>query len=151
MSWFNFIGLIFVAIILIPNIIFAYKNKDGFQNFYRNRTVELLEQIGRFGSFIFMFFTPPFLNSGFRSIDVKVAYITTGVILVVLYCLGWIVFRGENSLRKSLALSIIPSVLFIESGILSLNFPLTVFSLIFAPCHILISFKNAKSEGKNYD
>lgn len=149
MSWFNFIGLIFVAVILIPNIIFAAKNKDGFQNFYQNKFVEIFEQIGRFGCFITMFFTPPFLNLGFKINGAKTAYIITGAVLVALYCLGWIVFRKENSVRKSLALSIIPSVLFLESGLLSLNFPLIILSLIFAPCHIIISYKNAKAtEGK---
>ena len=142
MSWFNFIGLIFVVIILIPNIIFAYTNKDGFQNYYNNKIVETLEQIGRFGCFIFMFLTPPFLNLGFKINGAKTAYIITGIILVALYCLGWIVFRKENSVRKSLTLSILPSVLFLESGILSLNFSLIVLALIFAPCHIIISYKN---------
>lgn len=145
MSWFNFIGLIFVAVILIPNIIFAAKNKDGFQNFYRNKFVEIFEQIGRFGCFITMFFTPPFLNLGFKINGAKTAYIITGAVLVALYCLGWIVFGKENSVRKSLAFSIIPSVLFLESGLLSLNFPLIILSLIFAPCHIIISYKNAKA------
>lgn len=145
MSWFNFIGLIFVAVILIPNIIFAVKNKDGFQNFYQNKFVEIFEQIGRFGCFITMFFTPPFLNLGFKINGAKTAYIITGAVLVALYCLGWIVFGKENSVRKSLALSIIPSVLFLESGLLSLNFPLIILSLIFAPCHIIISYKNAKA------
>ena len=149
MSWFNFIGLIFVAVILIPNIIFAAKNKDGFQNFYQNKFVEIFEQIGRFGCFITMFFTPPFLNLGFKINGAKTAYIITGAVLVALYCLGWIVFGKENSVRKSLALSIIPSVLFLESGLLSLNFPLIILSLIFAPCHIIIRYKNAKAtEGK---
>ena len=149
MSWFNFIGLIFVAVILIPNIIFAAKNKDGFQNFYHNKFVEIFEQIGRFGCFITMFLTPPLLNLGFKINGAKTAYIITGAVLVALYCLGWIVFRKENSIRKSLALSIIPSLLFIESGLLSLNFPLIILSLIFAPCHIIISYKNAKAtEGK---
>ncbi|HCT16516.1 MAG TPA: hypothetical protein DIW36_03795 [Ruminococcaceae bacterium] len=145
MSWFNFIGLIFVAVILIPNIIFAAKNKDGFQNFYHNKFVEIFEQIGRFGCFITMFLTPPFLNLGFKINGAKTAYIITGAVLVALYCLGWIIFGKENSIRKSLALSIIPSLLFIESGLLSLNFPLIILSLIFAPCHIIISYKNAKA------
>lgn len=145
MSWFNFIGLIFVAVILIPNIIFAAKNKDGFQNLYHNKFVEVFEQIGRFGCFITMFFTPPFLNLGFKINGAKTAYIIAGAVLAVLYCLGWIVFRKESSVRKSLALSIIPSVLFLESGLLSLNFSLIILSLIFAPCHIIISYKNAKA------
>lgn len=151
MSWFNFIGLIFVVIILIPNIIFAYTNKDGFQNYYDNKLVEVLEQIGRFGSFLFMFFTPPFLNLGFKINNAKTIYIITGAILVALYCLGWIVFRKESSIRKSLVLSILPSILFIESGILSLNFSLIVLSLIFAPCHIIISYKNAAIQEKKHE
>lgn len=151
MSWFNFIGLIFVVIILIPNIIFAYTNKDGFQNNYSNKIVETLEQIGRFGCFAFMFFTPPFLNLGFKISSAKTAYIITGAILVALYCLGWIVFRKESSIRKSLVLSIIPSILFLESGILSLNFPLIVLALIFAPCHIIISYKNAAIQEEKHE
>ena len=98
-----------------------------------------------------MFFTPPFLNLGFKINNAKTIYIITGAILVVLYCLGWIVFRKESSIRKSLVLSILPSILFIESGILSLNFPLIVLSLIFAPCHIIISYKNAAMQGKKYE
>ena len=65
-----------------------------------------------------------------------------GVILVALYCLGWIVFWKEDSIRKSLYLSIIPSLLFIESGIISGNILLLIFAVIFAPCHILISYMN---------
>ena len=151
MLWFNFIGLIFVVIILIPNIIFAYTNKDGFQNYYHNKIVETLEQIGRFGCFIFMFLTPPFLNLGFKINGAKTAYIITGAILVALYCLGWIVFRKESSVRKSLALSILPSILFLESGILSLNFTLIVLALIFATCHIIISYKNAVIQEEKHE
>lgn len=151
MSWFNFLGLLFVVVILIPNIIFAVKNKDGFQNYYHNKIVETLEQIGRFGCFIFMFFTPPFLNIGFKSEGIKAAYIAVGTILVFLYCLGWLIFRKENSVRKSLVLSVLPSVLFFESGFLSLNFPLIVLSLVFAPCHIIISYKNAKATEEKYE
>ena len=58
-------------------------------------------------------------------------------------CLGWIVFWKEDSIRKSLYLSIIPSLLFIESGIISGNILLLIFAVIFAPCHILISYMNA--------
>lgn len=148
-SWFNYVGLIFVAVILIPNIIFAVKNRNGFQNSYNNKIVEMLEQVGRFGCFIFMFVTPPFLNIGFKSDGIRTAYIITGAVLTVLYCLGWIVFGNRNGVGKSLVLSIVPSILFLESGLFSLNFPLIVLSLVFAPCHILISYKNAKAQEDN--
>lgn len=54
MEWFNYIGLIFIAAIMLPNVIFAFTNKEGFKNYYNNKIIEALEQIGRFGCFIFM-------------------------------------------------------------------------------------------------
>ena len=53
MEWLNLFGLIFVAVILIPNIIFAAKCKDGFENKYKNKFIEIIEQTGRFGFMIF--------------------------------------------------------------------------------------------------
>lgn len=142
-KYFNIYGLIFVIIILFPNIIFAYSCKDGFENHYENKLVEIMEQIGRFGCFISMFLVIPFLNKGFWFKSGKIIYVALGIVLVTLYCIGWIIFWKEDSIRKSLYLSIVPSLLFIESGIISGNFQLLVFAIIFAPCHILISYMNS--------
>lgn len=144
MNFFNFYGMIFVVLILIPNVIFAYRHADGFENLYKNRSVEIFEQIGRFGSFILMIFSLPRVCIGFSTETVRKVYIIVGFLLVFLYILGWIVFRKEDSVRKSLVLSVLPSVLFFESGILSLNIPLIVTAAIFAPSHITISYMNAK-------
>ena len=35
MEWFNVFGLIFIAVIMIPNVVFAIKCKDGFDNKWR--------------------------------------------------------------------------------------------------------------------
>lgn len=142
-KYFNIYGLIFVIIILFPNIIFAYSCEDGFENHYENKLVEIMEQIGRFGCFISMFLVIPFLNKGFWFKSGKIIYVALGIVLVTLYCIGWIIFWKEDSIRKSLYLSIVPSLLFIESGIISGNFQLLVFAIIFAPCHILISYMNS--------
>lgn len=145
MEWFNFIGLIFVLVLLIPNIVFAVTHKDGFENGWHNKAVELFEQIGRFGCFILMFVSVPSLTRGFWFSGAETAYVILGSVLLFLYCLGWVVFWKESSVRKALLLSVIPSVLFIESGIFTLNIPLIVFSVIFAACHITLSYKNAKA------
>ncbi len=42
-----------------------------------------------------------------------------------------------------MALSIIPSAIFLFSGIISRSLLLTLSALLFAPSHILISYKNA--------
>lgn len=142
-KYVNFWGLVFVVIILIPNIVFAMTCKDGFENRYQNKLVETLEQIGRFGCFFSMFIMIPYMNKGYWFQQGKMIYLILGFLLVSLYCLGWIVFWKENSVRKSLYLSIVPSLLFLESGVLSGNILLLIFAVIFAPCHILISYWNA--------
>nr|WP_330381163.1 hypothetical protein [Agathobacter rectalis] len=54
MEWFNVFGLIFIAVIMIPNVVFAIKCKDGFDNKWNNKYVEVTEQVGRLGCFGFM-------------------------------------------------------------------------------------------------
>lgn len=141
MEWFNLAGLIFV-VLLIPNIIYAATNKGGFADNYHNKLVETGEQIGRFGCFILMFIQPSFVTLGYIYDGAQALYLILGIVLLALYCGGWIVFRKGNSIAKALTLSILPSVLFLESGILTLNIPLIVLSVLFAICHITISYKN---------
>lgn len=142
MDWFNLTGLIFVVVLLIPNIIYAATNKDGFACEFHNKLVETGEQIGRFGCFILMFIQPSFVTLGYIYDGAQTLYLILGIVLLALYCGGWIVFRKGNSIAKALTLSILPSVLFLESGILTLNVPLIVLSVVFAICHITISCKN---------
>ena len=49
MEWFNVFGLVFIAMIMNPNIIFAVKQKDDFENRNQNKEIEIIEQISRFG------------------------------------------------------------------------------------------------------
>ena len=51
MEWFNVFGLVFIVIIMIPNIVFEVRCKDGFENSWNNKAVETIEQIGRVGCF----------------------------------------------------------------------------------------------------
>lgn len=144
MNWFNIYGLIFIVIIMIPNIVFALKCKDGFANKYNNKFVELFEQIGRFGSFIFMILNIPKTYFGFYFNNGLILYLIVDSILVVLYCLIWAICFKKPSVFRALSLSIIPSILFFYSGVMIRSILLIIFSLIFAPCHILISYKNSK-------
>ena len=46
---------------MIPNILFALKYKTGFENNWKNKYIEVFEQIGRYGCFFTMIF-----NSGYE-------------------------------------------------------------------------------------
>ena len=86
MEWFNLFGLIFAAVILIPNIIFAAKCKDGFENKYKNKFIEIIEQTGRFGCFGFMIFNIPGTCWGFPGDEAFALYLIIDASLSVLYC-----------------------------------------------------------------
>ncbi len=143
MQWFNLYGLVFIIIIMIPNTVYAVNCKNGFNDLYKNKIIEAFEQIGRVGCLTTMIFNIPGTCLGFLSDKLLLAYILTDSVLVLIYCLIWIFCFNKNTVFKALSLSIIPSAVFIFSGILSRSLLLTLMSLIFAPCHIMISYKNA--------
>ena len=144
MEWFNVFGLVFIVIIMIPNVIFTIRCKEGFENKWSNKLAEFIEQIGRFGCFGFMIINIPGTWFGWWSDEAFAIYLVINTLLAALYCAIWGVGWRKNNIFRALALSIIPSVLFLFSGIMSRSFLLIVASIIFAPSHILISYQNAK-------
>ena len=144
MEWFNVFGLAFIVVIMIPNIVFAVRCKDGFENGWRNKAIEIVEQIGRFGCFGFMIFNIPGTWFGWCSNEAFAVYLIIDSLLIALYCAIWVIFWKKNNPFRALALSIIPSVVFLFSGSMNRSILLIISAVLFAPTHILISYKNAK-------
>ena len=145
MGWINIFGLVFMVIIMIPNVIFALKCRDGFENRQKNKLIEALEQIGRYGCFAFMVINIPKTWFGWASDEAFALYLIVDAVLIIAYCVIWAVCFKKNSVFRALSLSMIPSAIFLFSGIMSRSVLLMISALIFAPCHILISYKNARS------
>ncbi len=144
MGWFNIFGLVFIVVIMIPNIVFAIKCKEAFENKWSNKVVELLEQIGRFGCFGFMIFNVPGTWFGWWSDEAFAIYLVVDSLLIVLYCIIWVICWKKNNVFRALALSIIPAVVFMFSAVMSRSILLIIASMLFAPTHIMISYKNVK-------
>lgn len=142
MEWINIFGMLFMIIIMAPNIIYALKCKDGFENKWNNKIVELVEQIGRFGCFGCMVINIPGTWFGWWSDEAFAIYLIVNSVLITLYCVIWIICFRKNTVFRALALSIIPSVIFLFSGIMSRSVLLILTSVLFAPAHIVISYKN---------
>ena len=149
MIWFNYYGLIFMAIIMLPNIVYAVKHKNDVVYSFSNKAAEVLEQISRYACIIFMIFNVPYTWKGFYFPYAKVLYIIVNTILIVAYCLAWIITWNKSGIGKALVLSIIPSIVFLFSGVIIASIPLLVFAVIFSITHVLISFMNAKILGEN--
>ena len=145
MGWFNIFGLVFIVVIMIPNIVFAIKCKEAFENKWSNKVVELLEQIGRYGCFGFMIFNVPGTWFGWWSDEAFAIYLIVDSLLIVLYCIIWVICWKKNNVFRALALSIIPAVVFMFSAVMSRSILLIIASMLFAPTHIMISYKNVKN------
>lgn len=140
MDWLNGYGLLLLVLLMVPNIVYGIQCPDGFPDSCHHKLVETLEQIGRFGCMAFMILNFPTV----RFLWGKDLYLALGGGLMALYWLGWAVFWKENSLRKAVTLSILPSLLFLESGILTGNVLLMLLAMVFAYAHITISCQNIR-------
>lgn len=141
MSIFNIWGLVVVVLIMIPNIVWATKQKGKFESHYQNKTVETLEQIGRFGCFATMIVNIPYTFTGFYLTFGKEIYLGVNAVMVTSYLLGWVLCKQEG-ITKALVLSVVPSTMFLFSGIMIGSILLTTFAVIFCITHVLISYKN---------
>ena len=66
-GWINVFGTIIVVLMLVPNVVYALKNR-GEENRCTNRWMNLLEQIGRYGCIAFMWFPLLVGKFSFRSV-----------------------------------------------------------------------------------
>ena len=142
MSWFNYIGLIIVILLLVPNIIYAIKIKEELK--YQNKVLNNLENIGRYGSMFFMVFNIPYTWMQFYFNYAKYVYIGVNALLVIAYLVIYLIMWKKNNIVKSMLLSVIPSLIFVFSGVMIGSIPLILFGLLFSVTHIFISVKSAK-------
>ena len=144
MEFVNLFGMAFLAVIMIPNIVFAVKCKDGFANKVQNKRVEMIEQIGRFGCFGFMVIQIPGACFGWPSDEAFAAYLIVNALLVLAYCIAWVILWKSRSMLRALMLSGLPSIVFLFSGVMTRSVLLILSALLFAPAHIWISCKNVQ-------
>lgn len=145
MGFFNFWGLVIVTLILFPNIIYGFKHQPVPTRDVPKYMI-VLENIGRYGCMLFLIADVPFTYSEFFIPNGLIYYLAINGGLVLLYIILYFVFWKRTGLAKGLWLSIIPSLIFLYSGIMILSIPLLICAALFATCHILISVRQGLYE-----
>lgn len=142
-NWINLFGGVIVLLILIPNIIYALKNKEETPE-KSNIVIVITEQVGRYACMLLMI-VPLFVGEfGFSPLEFMFNYLIGNLILLVFYYIFWVLFAKNKSLDKALALAAIPTLIFINSAISVKHWMLLVFALLFGASHIYITYKNNK-------
>lgn len=145
MGWFNYYGLAVILLIMVANILCAAFDKEAFNGICKDKQLNLTEQIGRYGCFVLMIFNIPYTYLGFWFTGALTVYLTVCGALIAIYCIGWTVFWKKRSLLRAVWLSVTPSVIFLFCGIIIVNIPLIVFSVIFSVAHITLSCRNCNN------
>ena len=141
MEWLNIFGLILVVLILVPNIIYAFKFRDQ-QNKCTNKIMNIIEQVGRYGCMFLMIFNLGIAEFGFASKAMFLVYLIGNAAFLLSYLIIWILYFKKQTFWKQLSLTIIPTCLFLLSGITMQHYLLVIWSVIFGIGHIFVTNKN---------
>ena len=163
-NWINIFQLIIVLLLLAPNIVYALKCRDV--NLCENRFMNVVEQIGRYGSMFFMIVCLGERGEfGFFSgLDFLIYRIGAGV-LITAYWSSWICYfrvlgvslfakrgavavfvAGQKQVRRGAALkwalAALPCGVFLLCAVTLRYMPLFIFAVIFAVGHIFVTGQN---------
>lgn len=148
MEYFNWYTIPVIAVILIVNLVFAKLDKEEkYENPTINKGLLVFEQIGRFAVIFFMIFRFGIIGKGFLSDLMRDFWIVATAILLFIYIALFVVYFKKRHHAIAMSLAIVPSILFILTGLLIQNPALFMFSIVFAIGHIYVTSKNKKNNG----
>ena len=147
LGWYNLFGLGIVVLLLIPNIIYIVKFR-GVENLCKNRIMNVLEQIGRYASMFLMIFNIGIGEFGFSSVNMFLVYWLGNVILLLAYWIIWFIYMKKQKNWQGLASAIIPTCIFLISGITLRYLLLIISAVIFGCGHIYVTYQNSKLREK---
>jgi hypothetical protein len=142
-GWINLFGGIFVILMLVPNIVYAIKNKDE-KNLCTNKLMNIIEQIGRYACIVLMWFPLLVWKFGFATSVEFVIYMFSNALLLVAYWILFAIYMKKKNMGLALSLAIIPSCIFLFSGVLLRHWLLVGSACLFATGHIFVTYRNAK-------
>lgn len=139
----NLFGFIIVAIMLIPNIIYGIKFKNV-ENKCTNKAMNIIEQVGRYGSMALMVLPLCVWEFGFSSVFMMLVYLLGNGILLFAYLIIWVFYFKKQTEGKAMALAIIPTCIFLLSGVTLYHWTLVVAAVVFGIGHIFVTYQNNK-------
>ena len=139
-GWINLFGAVIVLLIMIPNILYAVSNKESSEELSVPRYLTVCEQIGRYGCIILMWLPLMVWKFGFKSDEEFVIYLFFNGFLIIVYYLCWVGYVKHKTLKKGMALAIIPTTVFLVSALLLRHWILVFFALLFGFAHIRITY-----------
>ncbi len=142
-GWINLFGLIIVILLLIPNAIYAIKHRDA-ENKCTNRLMNILEQIGRYGCMLLMIFNIGIGKFAYSSVAALLIYLFGNGLLLIGYYICWALYFKKAKSSLAMAMAILPTAIFMLTGLTLRHYPLIAASIIFGIAHIYVTRANSR-------
>ena len=143
-GWINLFGAGIIVLIMIPNIIYAAKQKQEETQIKVPRYLSACEQLGRYGCIILMWLPLLVWKFGFGSVEEFLIYLIGNGVLLLCYYLFWMFYSRKRTLSLAMALAIIATAIFLLSGILLRHWLLVVVAILFGAAHCMITYMTHK-------
>jgi len=143
-GWISGWGAMIVIIMLVPNIIFTIKNPH-LENKCKNVIMNSIEQVGRYTSMVLMIVPVLVWKFGFKSVLEMILYVAVTSVLLLLYLLVWLFYLKSQSKNKAILLALLPTMIFIISGVLLRHWLLMIAGILFGIGHVYVTLQNSKS------
>lgn len=165
-GWINWFNLIIVLLLLVPNLLYVMRRRN--KNLCRIKWMNVTEQIGRYGSMLFMVVCLKNGGFGFSSVFSLLMYSLSTLLLLLAYWSTWLVYfrmtdvpvfgkgsgpaavfaAGREAVWRIEALqwllALLPCGIFLISGLTLSDIPLIVFGLCFTVGHICVTRENIR-------
>ncbi len=148
-GWINIFGAIIVILMLIPNIVYAIKDKRE-KTLCANRFMNVIEQIGRYSCVMLMWLPLIVWKFGFASVLEMVLYMACNGMPLAAYWVSFAVYMKRRTIPLALVLAILPACIFLSSGILLRHWLLVGFAVLFAVGHLYVTYHNAAHINDRY-
>lgn len=142
-GWINAFGAGIVILLLLPNVVYAIRNR-GEKNLCTNRWMNAIEQIGRYACIVLMWLPLLVWKFGFGSAFEMLLYFIGNGALLTAYWIVFALYGRKKTFGRALTLAILPSCVFLLSGLLLRHWLLVGFAVLFAVGHIFVTTKNAE-------
>lgn len=143
-GWINLFGAGIIVLIMIPNIIYAAGQKQDETQIEVPRGLSACEQVGRYGCIILMWLPLLVWKFGFGSVEEFLIYLIGNGALLLCYYLSWMLYSRKKTLSVAMALAIIPTAIFLLSGLLLRHWLLVAFAILFGFAHCTITYMTHK-------
>lgn len=149
---FSYIGLIFLLMLFIPNIIWSKNKPENYEKYIKNEN-KILLILERIGEVTVTCFSLIFADFNINKISLRTAVLLAAFVLMILYEIYWIkYFKSDKTmkdmysslLRIPVAGATLPVLSFLLLGIYGKNIFLIVSTVILGIGHIGIHLNHRK-------